>query len=206
MFNEDDFFQCYRRQHRRKLHDNTKPYPRQGAEPPSRKLMYNCAGCGSTHGESRPIQQSMRIRADLLRRLFAACWRSFDSLPLKPGGEAGTLDHIKLSTVIKAFKERRPEAPPSLTSSITVDDRKNAVRANNIDIIAMARSVPEVKTVHTVEEKLRLRPDMRYLIDWCIGWMQSDRAAGRTPIFNRMEDEWTQRKLSETECIPPAFR
>jgi hypothetical protein len=40
-------------------------------------------------------------------------------------------------------------------------------------MITMARSVAEVKTVHTVEEKLKLRPDMKYLIDWCIQWMKS---------------------------------
>ena len=94
----------------------------------------------------------------------------------------GTLENIKLATVITAFEKKLlGQVPASLRSSITVDAWKEAVRANNIDMIAMARSVPEVKTVHTIEEKIRLRPDMKYLIDWCIGWLKTDRAAGRIP-------------------------
>jgi hypothetical protein len=72
--------------------------------------------------------------------------------------QAGTLDHIKLATVIKAFEELHPDSQPSLKSTTTRDDWKRAVRENNIDMIAMARSVAEVKTVRTVEEKLKLRP------------------------------------------------
>jgi hypothetical protein len=58
--------------------------------------------------------------------------------------------------VIKAFEELHPDSPPSLKSTITRDDRKRAVRANNVDMITMARSVAEVKTVHTVEKKIKV--------------------------------------------------
>jgi hypothetical protein len=51
--------------------------------------------------------------------------------------QAGTLEHIKLATVIKAFEELHPDSPASLKSSITVDDWKKAVRANNIDMITL---------------------------------------------------------------------
>jgi hypothetical protein len=102
--------------------------------------------------------------------------------------QKGTVDFIKLSTVIQDFKKLHPNSPP-LKSTITVDDWKKAVRANNIDMITMAQSGPEVKTVYTVEEKLKLRPDMKYLIDWCIRWIKSDRAAEGLQSFKRMEEE-----------------
>jgi hypothetical protein len=40
-----------------------------------------------------------------------------------------------------------------------------------------------MKQVETIEEKLRLRPDMQYLIDWCIQWMKSDREAGGVQLI-----------------------
>jgi hypothetical protein len=68
--------------------------------------------------------------------------------------QEGTLDHIKQATVIKTFEELHPDSPPLLKSTITRDKWKNAVRANNIDMITMAwRLVAEVKRVKTVEEK-----------------------------------------------------
>jgi hypothetical protein len=58
-----------------------------------------------------------------------------------------------------------------------------------------------VKTVHITEEKLRLLPDMKYLIDsirfdWCMGWMKTDHAAGRIPTLERMKEEWTRQKTN----------
>ena len=50
-----------------------------------------------------------------------------------------------------------------------------------------------VKIVDTIEKKLRVRPEMRYLFDWCLEWMQSERAEGRIPTFTGMEDEWNHR-------------
>jgi hypothetical protein len=105
----------------------------------------------------------------------------------------------QVSTVIKAFERKvglggtwsnSSIAQNWVKNCITVETWKKAVRANDIDMLAMARSVPPVQTIHTVEEKLAIRPDMKYLIDWCMGWMKTYRAAGRNPqdsIFGKDE-------------------
>jgi hypothetical protein len=36
----------------------------------------------------------------------------------------------------------------------------------------------------------------QYLIDWCMGWMKTDRAAGRIPTLGRMKEEWTRQKTN----------
>jgi hypothetical protein len=97
----------------------------------------------------------------------------------------GTLDNIRLSTVFKAFEKKvAPDRmPPSLKSGITVEIWKKAVRANDINMLAMARIVPDVQKVHTIQEKLAIRPDMTYLIEWCMGWMKTERAAGKLQLW-----------------------
>jgi hypothetical protein len=94
--------------------------------------------------------------------------------------DEGTLDNIKLSTVFKAFEKKvaPDQVPPSLKSGINVETWKKAVRANDIDMLAMSRSVPDVQKVHIIKKKLAIRSDMTYLIEWCMGWMKTDRAAG----------------------------
>ena len=61
----------------------------------------------------------------------------------------GTLDNIRLSTVFKAFEKKvaPDQVPPSLKSGITVETWKKAVRANDIDMLAMARSVHDVQKI-----------------------------------------------------------
>jgi hypothetical protein len=73
-----------------------------------------------------------------------------------------------MADVIKAFVERHPTAPPSLKSTFTRAEWIQAVRANDITRLVLARSVFMLKTVDTIEEKLKVRPDMQYLIDWCL--------------------------------------
>jgi hypothetical protein len=97
-----------------------------------------------------------------------------------------------MADVIKDFVERHPKAPPSLKSTISRGEWIEAVRANNISRLVLARSVSMVKTVDTIEGKLQVRPNMQYLIDWCVEWMQSERTAGRNPTFTGMDDEWTR--------------
>ena len=95
MFNGNDFFRCYLRQHRRKSHDNNKQYL-----------------------------------------------------------QAGTLNFIKLATVIKAFEELHPDSPSSLKFTIASlrDEWKRAIRANDIDMLAKNQVVPDVQKGHTIKE------------------------------------------------------
>jgi hypothetical protein len=57
-----------------------------------------------------------------------------------------------MANVIKAFVDRHPTAPPSLKSTITRAEWIEAVRANDITRLELARSVSMVKTVVTIEE------------------------------------------------------
>jgi hypothetical protein len=92
----------------------------------------------------RPPSKTVRCQCMMTEfRLFAAFETGQQYL------QAGTLEPIKLATVIKAFRQLYPDSPPSLKSSITVYDWKKAVRANNIYKITMAWNVPEVRTVHS---------------------------------------------------------
>ena len=103
--------------------------------------------------------------------------------------QEGDLNQTRLAAVIKEYRTLHPDAPASLRSTITTEGWKAAVRENNIDMLTMARSVAEVKTKTTLEEKLNIRSDLRPLIDWCITWIQSERKAGRSPTLTRMEAE-----------------
>jgi hypothetical protein len=103
--------------------------------------------------------------------------------------QEGDLTQTSLAAVIKEYRTLHPDAPASLRSTITTEGWKAAVRENNIDMLTMARSVAEVKTKTTLEEKLNIRSDLRPLIDWCITWIQSERKAGRSPTLTRMEAE-----------------
>ncbi len=51
-----------------------------------------------------------------------------------------------------------------------------------------------MKKVHTIQEKLKERPELRPLIDWCIDQMKTDRAEGKTPSLERMKHEWIRQK------------
>ncbi len=67
--------------------------------------------------------------------------------------QVGTLDFIKLAIVIKAFEKLHPDSPPSLKSTITRDEWKRALRANDIDMITMARSRASRETRHHDDKK-----------------------------------------------------
>jgi hypothetical protein len=135
----------------------------------------SCATEGNTEGSCTKIishtQRKELIHRDHKRIIVQLCW----------------LRLAASRSQLKAFEELHPDSPLFLKSTITSDDWKLAVREKNIDMIKMAWSVAEVKTDHTVEEKLRLLPDMKFLIDWCIKWMKSDREAGRTQSYERIE-------------------
>jgi hypothetical protein len=102
------------------------------------------------------------------------------------------LEKVTMAEGIKAFVQRHPTAQPSLKSTITRGEWIQGVRANDISRVVLARSSAMVKTVDTIEGKLKIRPDMRYLIDWCIDWIKSERAAGRNPTYTGMDDEWNR--------------
>jgi hypothetical protein len=58
--------------------------------------------------------------------------------------------------VFKAFEKKvapdQLKVPPSLKCGITVETWRKAVRANDINMLAMARIVSDVKKVHTIKE------------------------------------------------------
>ncbi len=87
----------------------------------------------------------------------------------------GTLEKVTMADVIKDIVQRHPTAPPSSKSTIDRAEWLEAVQANDSDItrLVLARTVSMVKTVDTIEEKLKILPDMQYLIDCCLEWMQS---------------------------------
>ena len=111
----------------------------------------------------------------------------------------GNLDSIRLTAVLKAFKQKHDGiVPPSVKHGFTVDTWKEAVRANDIKLFATAKHVPPVKKVHTIQEKLKERPELRPLIDWCMECIKTDRAqqAGLqySPNLEKMKHEWTRQK------------
>ncbi len=71
--------------------------------------------------------------------------------------QEGNLETAKLSAVIRAFEELHPSAPPLLKSTITRGVWKRAVRES---LLVLARGVPMVKKVETIEENLVFLPDM----------------------------------------------
>jgi hypothetical protein len=78
--------------------------------------------------------------------------------------------------LLDSFKRIHPGAPPSLKSVIFRDQWLEAVRENDISKLVLSRTVPVVKTVKTIREKLEKRPEMKYLFDWCLKWIRSERA------------------------------
>ena len=105
----------------------------------------------------------------------------------------GNIDRVTIRALLDSFKELHPEAPPSLKSVIIRNQWLEAVRAKDINKLVLSRTVPVVKTVHTIVEKLEKRPEMKYLFDWCLQWIRSERAHLRDPNFTRMATEWEQR-------------
>ena len=95
--------------------------------------------------------------------------------------QEGTLENVTMAEVVKAFADQNPGAPSSLKCSITKGDWINAVRSDDVTRLVLGRGVSLVKTVDTIEEKLEIRPDLKYLIDWCVGWLRSERAAHAPP-------------------------
>jgi hypothetical protein len=67
----------------------------------------------------------------------------------------GRIDKVTIRDLLQSFKERHPEAPPSLQSIIARPQWLDVVRANDISRLVMSRTVPMVKIVDTIEEKLR---------------------------------------------------
>jgi hypothetical protein len=112
---------------------------------------------------------------------------------MRTAGTGRPIDRVKIRDLLDSFRELHPGTPPSLKSVILRPQWLEAVRENDISRLVLTRTVSEVKTVHTIEEKLECRPDMKYLFDWCLEWMQSECAQNRAPTFARMEEEWVQR-------------
>jgi hypothetical protein len=106
----------------------------------------------------------------------------------------GNIARVTLRAVLDSFKKLHPDAPPSLKSVIFRDQWLEAVRENDISKLVLSRTVPVVKTVKTIREKLEKRPEMKYLFDWCLKWIRSERAHLREPNFTRMANEWDQRR------------
>ena len=106
----------------------------------------------------------------------------------------GNIERVTIRALLESFKELHREAPPSLKSVIHRTQWLEAVRENDISKLVLSRTVPVVKTVHTIVEKLEKRPEMKYLFDWCIEWIRSERAHLRDPTFTGMANEWDRRR------------
>jgi hypothetical protein len=127
-------------------------------------------------------------------RCHQEAWRQYAFEEGIKAKSNGRIDRVKLTELLDSYRALHPRAPPSLKSVIFRSDWLVAVQENDISRLVLSRTVPVVKTVDTIEEKLEKRPEMKYLFDWCVGWIQSEREQSRTPIFTRMDAEWNRRR------------
>jgi hypothetical protein len=73
------------------------------------------------------------------------------------------------------FREIHPTAPSTVGSYLNMREFRIAVRANDITLLLIKRSVPKVGILPTMQAKLAERPDLKPIVDWCMEWIRTTR-------------------------------
>jgi hypothetical protein len=106
--------------------------------------------------------------------------------------ESGTLGQITIKAIIAAYQEARPlhKLPRTINACLQWEPFQKAVVADDIDLLPLRRIQAPTRDVKTMQEKLRLRPDLGPVVDWCMAWIRETRRAGVIPTQNAMLLAW----------------
>jgi hypothetical protein len=92
----------------------------------------------------------------------------------------GILGKVTLTSIVEDFRKANPlaELPCSLLSYLIWDEVLAAVTHNDINMLSMRRLRNPIRDVVSMHDKLRQRPDLAPMVDWCMAWISTGALGG----------------------------